>query len=358
MITKISMEPTASDDSSMMEQIISSPEPEIEVGSNTFYEQQKFRKEKQKRKDEGDEETNEEKEERQDQKRDKEEETYIKKDEGDEEQDENKEGKEKQKKHDETEDESRKEEVKEKTKGKEEKDMKRKKDNDEEVKEKHMKHDVGEEDHDRKEEGEEESKKTDDEKQSEKKSLMALSSKLKEDWREIKQYLEEKGIKCLYHFTDIRNIQSIKKHGGLFSWKSCEEHGIKIPIQGGNEQSKEDDEKYDLEDYVHLSFCDDHPMIYNLKKRLEAETGCKPQIVLLEISIDVAWIKDTLFSDMNAADHRHQHGETIEDLKNINIRATKMHYLRKVEDNFRYHQAEVMVKKFVPEKFIKNLNKF
>ena len=346
MISKVLTESTNSDDSSsMIEQAISSPEPDIEIDPNTLDKPQKLNKEKQMRKYKRDEEANEEKEE-EDKKKDKGEETYIKKDEGVEDKEENEEGKEKQKKQDRTEeDQNRKEE------GKEENDKKRKKEV-EEDKEKHMKHDVGEEGHDRKGGEEEASKKPDDEKQSEKERLMALSSELKENWRDIKQYLEENGVKFFYHFTDIRNIKSIKDNGGLFSWKYCEEHGIKIPSQGGNELSKQLDKKYNLEDYVHLSFCSDHPMMYRLKQQL-AETGVKPQIGLLKFSIDVACIKSTLFSDMNAADKNHHHGGTIEDLKMVKIPATKMLYLKNDNENFHYHQAEVMVKTFIPKKFIK-----
>ena len=35
-----------------------------------------------------------------------------------------------------------------------------------------------------------------------------------------------------------------------------------------------------------------------------------------------------------------------------------LHYVRKDDDDFKPHQAEVMVKTFVPKKYIVNLDKF
>lgn len=81
---------------------------------------------------------------------------------------------------------------------------------------------------------------------------------------------------------------------------------ISIPKQGGNLDSKANDQKFGLEDYVRLSFCDDHPMMWRLK--------CAGyNLVLLKIKVDVAWAKDTLFSDINATAHNHRHGDDIED---------------------------------------------
>lgn len=182
----------------------------------------------------------------------------------------------------------------------------------------------------------------------EKQRLMVLSSELKEDWRSFKQILIDNRVKCLYHFTDVRNIPSIKRHGGLLSWYYCHTHGIVIPCQGGDSDSMNLDEKYGLEDYVRLSFCDDHPMAYRLKK-----SGSN--IVVLRVSIDVALLKDTQFSDMNAADKRHTHGKRLEHLQMVDFDATKMHYLRNDDPNFKPHQAEVMVKTFIPLKYIENI---
>ena len=197
----------------------------------------------------------------------------------------------------------------------------------------------------------EESKRKEEAERQERERLNSLSSELKDNWRNFKQVLDDNEVRCLYHFTDKRNIPSIKIHGGLFSWYYCHTHNITIPCQGGDEESQNLDRKYGLEDFVRLSFCDNHPMAYRLRQ-------ANSDIVILKIKIDVAFLKNTLFSDMNAADKRHTHGATLEDLLNVDFEATKMHYLKSSDSRFKAHQAEVMVKTFIPKEYILNLKDF
>jgi hypothetical protein len=165
----------------------------------------------------------------------------------------------------------------------------------------------------------------------------------------IKQTLAQNNITCLYHFTDRANLESIIKNGGLYSWKYLEEHDISIPKQGGNLDSKANDQNFGLEDYVRLSFCDDHPMMWRLK--------CAGyNLVLLKIKVDVAWAKDTLFSDINATAHNHRHGDDIETFNSIDFNAVKQHYLNKSSAMFGPHQAEVMVKTCIPLEYILNID--
>ena len=183
----------------------------------------------------------------------------------------------------------------------------------------------------------------------ERRRLKTLCSSMKDDAQEIKNILRNEGIAYFYHFTEIKNIPSIKRHGGLFSWYYCETHNITIPVQGGDEQSKKLDMKYGLEDYVRLSFCDDHPMAYRLLQNGD-------RLVLLKIKIDVALFKGTLFSDINAATENHTLGGKYMDLQNIDFSATKRHYVRRTDGDFKLHQAEVLVRTFIPLDCIININ--
>ena len=79
-------------------------------------------------------------------------------------------------------------------------------------------------------------------------------------------------------------------------------------------------------------------------------------LVLLKIKNDVALFSDTLFSDINVADGGHHHGGSFRDLQNVDIRATRRHYVRKDDPDFKKHQAEVMVKTFIPLEYIVNIN--
>ncbi len=183
----------------------------------------------------------------------------------------------------------------------------------------------------------------------EKKRLEAISNNLKDNWTDFKQVLDNNDIQYLYHFTDKRNIPSIKSHGGLFSWYYCKKNNITIPYQGGDDYSQELDKRYGLEDYVRLSFCNDHPMIYRLQ-----QSG--RDIVYLKIKTDVVLLETTLFSNINAADKLHIHGGQLEDLKRINFNATKRKFVPKDDIDFKPHQAEVLVKTFIPKKYIVNLD--
>jgi hypothetical protein len=165
------------------------------------------------------------------------------------------------------------------------------------------------------------------------------------------EHLRKLGINCLYHFTSRKNIESIRAHGGLYSWYYLDNHGIAIPCPGGTELSKQLDRYNGLQDYVRLSLCSDHPMAYRLMQQ-----GDDP--VVLKISLDVVQFEDTLFSDMNATDRNHHHGGTFNDLLKINVSATQQHYLRRDDPQFKAHQAEVMPKTFVSSKYILNLDQF
>ncbi|MCI1682849.1 MAG: DUF4433 domain-containing protein [Bacteroides sp.] len=171
----------------------------------------------------------------------------------------------------------------------------------------------------------------------------------KTEYYQIKQYLIKNHVNCFYHFTDRRNLNSIKKYGCLFSWKYCKEQSIQIEKQGGDYLSQERDLKMGLDDYVRLSFCSDHPMIWRLK--------CNGyDLVLLKIKIDVAWSEKTLFSNMNSTDEQNSHGGTFKFLQMVDIDATKQHYLSRQSPNFKKHQAEVMVKTAIPIDYIINID--
>ena len=183
----------------------------------------------------------------------------------------------------------------------------------------------------------------------ERQRLDSLSRSLKVDAPAIQQHLRNSGVACFYHFTDRRNLESIREQGGLLSWRYCVDHNITIPFAGGGDTSRSLDMRYGLSDYVRLSFCDDHPMAFRLKQQ-----GF--DLVLLRIKIDVASIDTTLFSDINATDNNHHHGASLADLQRINISATRVDYLRSDDPLFKPHQAEILVKTFIPLKYIINID--
>lgn len=174
----------------------------------------------------------------------------------------------------------------------------------------------------------------------------ALQQQKKANAEAYVDYLKENDVRWFYHFTDIRNLPSIIKRGGLYSWYYCVNNGITVPSPGGSELSRSLDMYHGLEDYVRLSFCSDHPMKFGLERN-----GAK--LIQLKIKIDVAGLENAMFSDMNATSNRHLHGPELEDLKRVNLYATKQRYVRRDSLYFEEHQAEVMIKTFVPLKYIR-----
>lgn len=67
-------------------------------------------------------------------------------------------------------------------------------------------------------------------------------------------------IPFLYHFTDRRNLDSIRQQGGLFPYSRLVQNGIVIPAPGGNDWSHEADAMRGVDNDVHLCFRSNHPM--------------------------------------------------------------------------------------------------
>jgi hypothetical protein len=176
----------------------------------------------------------------------------------------------------------------------------------------------------------------------------------KTNWKDFKGVLESNSINKLYHFTDKSNIDSIKKNGGLYSWSTSDMKKISINRSGGDELSKKLDTRYGLQDYVRLSFTKNHPMMYIARKQ-----GRISNPVILEIDIEVVYWTETRFSNMNATKNGHNEGKNLSDLNRIKFPVVKQkNHFNLDEDDKPYYQAEIMVKKFIPLKYINNINNF
>lgn len=177
----------------------------------------------------------------------------------------------------------------------------------------------------------------------------------KQNWQEFEQVLKEGRITKLYHFTDFDNLESIIKHGGLYSWKDCEEKGIKIPKPGSSGPSRSLDERDHLEHYVRLSFAEDHPM-----KFVAMNEGRISNPVVLEIDIEPALWKDSLYADRNATRSGAIVGGDFANLMTIRFGLFNrmMKYFDMTDEAKMHYQAEVLVKNFIPLKYIKNITNF
>ena len=97
----------------------------------------------------------------------------------------------------------------------------------------------------------------------------------------------------LYHFTDPRNIESIRR-SGLLSWHQLVQQQI-VHYPGSNEDSRRIDTRKCLENYVHLCLLPEHSMaeLAVQHKRIE-------NYVWLSVDDSVIRLASTLFSDQNA----------------------------------------------------------
>lgn len=187
--------------------------------------------------------------------------------------------------------------------------------------------------------------------QEEMQRLLQLSESRKKDWEQYKKVLCDNVIHHFYHFTDERNLQSIKECGGLLSMAYCNEHDITIPRPGGSDTSWSLDYRLGLADYVRLSFTDDHPMMH-----IAMNDGRISSPALLEVSLDVAYIETTLFANKNAArtNDPGNIGGGLIDLQHIHFNTVKHpKYFDLIDEEKPFYQAEILVKTFVPMKYIK-----
>ena len=81
------------------------------------------------------------------------------------------------------------------------------------------------------------------------------------------------------------------------------------------------------------------------------------ELYLLYIDIEVATFIETLFTDRNAASSSFACGAELKDLHKVNIDATQRTYVRRDDGEvFSLHQAECMIKTFIPKKYITNID--
>ena len=78
----------------------------------------------------------------------------------------------------------------------------------------------------------------------------------------MQSILRQYDIRFVCHFTDASNLALINHYGGLFSLAECNQRNIVIPEPGGNNISHDLDKRLELDSYIHLTWRNNHPMIY------------------------------------------------------------------------------------------------
>jgi hypothetical protein len=96
----------------------------------------------------------------------------------------------------------------------------------------------------------------------------------------------------LFHFTDRRNLPSIRELGGLDSLAQLREAGIEIPAPGGNDWSHQADEARGLDKYVHLCFRSNHPMEWRARQE-----GRIIESIFLNVDPSILYYDGVRFTD-------------------------------------------------------------
>lgn len=84
-------------------------------------------------------------------------------------------------------------------------------------------------------------------------------------------FLERFGIASFYHFTDTRNLPSIRQMGGLFPWADVKG---RVTAPGGNDWSHDADAIKGQDKYVHLCFFPEHPMEFIARRDGRITQSC------------------------------------------------------------------------------------
>lgn len=82
----------------------------------------------------------------------------------------------------------------------------------------------------------------------------------------MKSIIDKYKFDGIWHFTDKSNIELIVKNNGLRSLGELWRMGVSIPAAGGNQWSHDADVLKGVQEYIHLAFLDDHPMLYAAKQ--------------------------------------------------------------------------------------------
>jgi hypothetical protein len=105
----------------------------------------------------------------------------------------------------------------------------------------------------------------------------------------MKNIIEKYKISSVWHFTDLSNIEYIKQHG-LLSLAELKRREINVPVCGGNNWSHDADKVKGLDEFVHLAFIDDHPMLYRAK-----EDGRIRNPIWMKIDISILLVEGVRF---------------------------------------------------------------
>lgn len=161
-------------------------------------------------------------------------------------------------------------------------------------------------------------------------------------------YLEQQQIHAFYHFTELANLHSILGAQKIFSANNARHLGMSSSMEGS--RSSRMHEGYN---YVHLSFCKAHPMLFVSMR----EGRIKVPIIL---EIDPRVLLDSkgeyCFTDTNSTRSEVHLGKSRAFLEHkLDLSIFKRAYSEFNELEKRQYQAEIMLKYSMDARFIRRV---
>ena len=155
--------------------------------------------------------------------------------------------------------------------------------------------------------------------------------------------LRDNGVQSLFHFTDAANLASIREHG-LLAWKKIERDHIECKMNSSILSHKLDTRK-GFENYIRLSFCRKHPMMF---QALKEKRITRP--VILEIKLQVVSRPGVLFCERNATA---SDAQTSANPNVIRFEVVNKPYGAVSNESKPFYQGEVLVPESVPPHLIR-----
>jgi len=163
------------------------------------------------------------------------------------------------------------------------------------------------------------------------------------------------GQTYLYHFTDKRNVEGIRKRGGLYSFKELGNSTANEIFCGGNDWSHDADRMYEVDDFVHLCFTQNHPMEY-----LARQEGRIQDTYWISVHRDVLHLEGVRFTN----DVSNKAGITLltseQAVEELDHEATFTFINFNMADNQQRKQKaekyEILIPKHIPLNYLVNIN--
>lgn len=128
-------------------------------------------------------------------------------------------------------------------------------------------------------------------------TIQSGATGLQPEWSRGKatsDYLRNQGIHHLWHFTDIRNLEGIRREGGLLSWVGLSARGITDAHMVADDISRSCDERLGREYYVRLSFIPNSWFFHRVRWQTR-------RLVWMRFSLQALSLGEVFYSFGNAA---------------------------------------------------------